>query len=197
VVTCIVHHVKGHAEASSFRAPVDSGAKMNEMQRSASSLTYAKRYAFQNAFGILTGDQDDDGRGAGVGEVGLNRRVAPGGIREVAPRQASPSPAPPPEGKNLVRIKKADVAAFIPSDPDLKDMLAQMKECIDLAEIIEVRERVERGQDAPDDETLHAQAIERCNAWLSRKYDGRRLDGASRGELAALFAILNRKVLDQ
>src|SRR5262252_7464345 len=65
VVTCIVHHRDGHSETSEFRTPVDASARMNDMQKSASAQTYAKRYAFCNALGILTGDDDDDGHGAG------------------------------------------------------------------------------------------------------------------------------------
>lgn len=60
VAVCTVHHVDGHSESSEFRAPIDQGARMNDMQKAASSQTYAKRYAFCNALGILTGDEDDD-----------------------------------------------------------------------------------------------------------------------------------------
>lgn len=59
VAICIVHHVEGHSEQSEFRAPIDSG-NMNNIQKNASSVTYAKRYAFCNALGILTGDEDND-----------------------------------------------------------------------------------------------------------------------------------------
>lgn len=58
---CTVHHVAGHSEASEFTAPIDREARMNDMQKTASAQTYAKRYAFCNALGILTGDEDDDG----------------------------------------------------------------------------------------------------------------------------------------
>lgn len=60
VVTCIVQHRAGHRETSTFRSPIDGGSRMNVMQQSASALTYAKRYAFINAFGIVTGDEDND-----------------------------------------------------------------------------------------------------------------------------------------
>jgi hypothetical protein len=35
---------------------------MNEQQKYASALTFAKRYSFCNSLGILTGDEDTDGR---------------------------------------------------------------------------------------------------------------------------------------
>lgn len=60
-VACIVKHKAGHSESSDIEVPL--GAKtniMNESQVVASALTFAKRYAFCNAFGILTGDADDD-----------------------------------------------------------------------------------------------------------------------------------------
>ena len=62
-VICTVQHVAGHSAESEFQVPVDTGARMNEMQQSASAQTYAKRYAFCNALGILTGAEDDDAHG--------------------------------------------------------------------------------------------------------------------------------------
>ena len=57
---CRVHHEDGHTEEYRFTAPVDERASMNAPQRVASALTYAKRYAFCDAFGIMTADADDD-----------------------------------------------------------------------------------------------------------------------------------------
>lgn len=62
-VTCFVKHELGHSESSSVEVPL--GAKTSVMsapQVVASALTFAKRYAFCNAFGILTGDEDTDAR---------------------------------------------------------------------------------------------------------------------------------------
>ena len=55
-----IHHVDGHSESSEFQIPIDQDSYMNAAQKVASALTYAKRYSFCNAFGILTGDEDDD-----------------------------------------------------------------------------------------------------------------------------------------
>jgi hypothetical protein len=57
---CHSHHVEGHSEVSAFTIPMDPAAYMNESQKIASAMTYAKRYAFCNAFGIMTSDADDD-----------------------------------------------------------------------------------------------------------------------------------------
>lgn len=59
-VYCIVRHRGGHVERFSFVAPIDPEAYMNKPQKSASAMTYAKRYAFINAFGITIGGEDND-----------------------------------------------------------------------------------------------------------------------------------------
>lgn len=59
-ITCRVIHEAGHSESSEFSVPIDKDAYMNEQQKVASASTFAKRYAFLNAFGILTGDEDTD-----------------------------------------------------------------------------------------------------------------------------------------
>ena len=60
-VTCIVRHSAGHSESSEYEVPIAKGTDlMNESQKVASTLTFAKRYAFCNAFGIMTGDDDND-----------------------------------------------------------------------------------------------------------------------------------------
>ena len=53
-------HVAGHKESTEFTAPVDKDAYMTEPQKWSSAATFAKRNAFCNAFGILTGDEDTD-----------------------------------------------------------------------------------------------------------------------------------------
>ena len=60
-VTCTVKHIAGHSESSDIEVPLSEGTRvMSAPQIVASALTFAKRYAFCNAFGILTGDDDDD-----------------------------------------------------------------------------------------------------------------------------------------
>lgn len=58
---CKVTHSLGHFEISEFKVPTDTrNTMMTEPQRYGGSLTFAKRYAFCNAFGIMTGDEDRD-----------------------------------------------------------------------------------------------------------------------------------------
>lgn len=60
LASCKVTHRFGHSITSTFKVPIDKDAFMSDQQKFAAALTYAKRYAFVNAFGILTGDQDTD-----------------------------------------------------------------------------------------------------------------------------------------
>lgn len=57
-----VQHVHGHSESTEMTVPLGTKtAVMSDSQVVAAASTFAKRYAFLNAFGILTGDQDNDG----------------------------------------------------------------------------------------------------------------------------------------
>jgi len=57
---CEAHHELGHTEPSELTVPIDKAARMNDTQKVGAARTYAMRYAFCNAFGILTGDEDTD-----------------------------------------------------------------------------------------------------------------------------------------
>lgn len=60
-----ITHSMGHSETSKFQVPIDTGGFMTAPQKSASALTFAKRYSLCNALGISTGDEDDDANTAG------------------------------------------------------------------------------------------------------------------------------------
>lgn len=58
-----VTHSAGHSEESPMEVPFGTKTNiMSETQVAAAAQTFAKRYAFCNAFGILTGDEDNDAR---------------------------------------------------------------------------------------------------------------------------------------
>lgn len=61
-VTCKVKHVLGHSEESSFEAKICGTDKMSSIQKSASTVTYGKRYALVGALGLMTATEDTDGR---------------------------------------------------------------------------------------------------------------------------------------
>jgi hypothetical protein len=60
-VFCKVKHTGGYTETSQALIKKETTTKMNASQQSGAAMTYGKRYAFCNAFGILTGDEDIDG----------------------------------------------------------------------------------------------------------------------------------------
>lgn len=62
-VTCIAYHVSGHHEESPFKVPIDALASMSEPQKVAAASTFARRYALCSVFGIVTGEDDNDGSG--------------------------------------------------------------------------------------------------------------------------------------
>lgn len=73
--TCVVTHELGHSESASFKVPIDKDSYMNLPQKFASALTFAKRYAFCAAFGIMTGDEDDDAAKAGMSPSEENQKA--------------------------------------------------------------------------------------------------------------------------
>lgn len=58
--TCILKHKMGHSETSEFVADMKGTNMMSNAQIAASKSTFAKRYAFCNVTGIVTGEEDDD-----------------------------------------------------------------------------------------------------------------------------------------
>ena len=54
------HHVDGHEEVTEFEVPLDPTSYMSEPQKAAAASTFARRYAFINAFGITTKGEDND-----------------------------------------------------------------------------------------------------------------------------------------
>lgn len=61
-----VTHINGHSEDSPMEVPLGNKTQiMSASQVTAAASTFAKRYAFCNAFGILTGDEDNDGKDMG------------------------------------------------------------------------------------------------------------------------------------
>jgi hypothetical protein len=62
LVNCIIAHIDGHSKVTQFMAPIDPSARMNDTQKVASAVTYARRYALVLALGLVVGEFDDDGR---------------------------------------------------------------------------------------------------------------------------------------
>ena len=68
-VSCIVKHIEGHEEISTLKFPLGNKTEiMSTTQYYAAAHTFTKRYVFCDAFGILTGNLDTDGRVEGIKE---------------------------------------------------------------------------------------------------------------------------------
>jgi hypothetical protein len=61
IVTCVVRHVDGHSERSSFPVPIDKGERMSGAQANGAALTYGKRQSLVAVLGLTTTDEDTDG----------------------------------------------------------------------------------------------------------------------------------------
>lgn len=72
----VVTHAMGHSERSTFTVPVTASEYMSEPQTFGVAQTFAQRYAFRNAFGILTGDEDTDGRPVTISEPESQAKIA-------------------------------------------------------------------------------------------------------------------------
>jgi hypothetical protein len=60
---CRVLHSAGHTEESPFTIPIKEATRFtNAAQQAGTARSYAKRYAFCDALGIMTEDEDTDGR---------------------------------------------------------------------------------------------------------------------------------------
>ncbi len=64
-IICIVTHIAGHSRQTSFKIPIGSEAYMSDVQKYGARMTFGKRYSFCNAFGITTGDEDNDAQDTG------------------------------------------------------------------------------------------------------------------------------------
>lgn len=63
-VTCVVTHLGGHSERTKMRAPADESGSKNIIQALGSSVKYLQRYTLLGALGIVTEEEDNDGRSA-------------------------------------------------------------------------------------------------------------------------------------
>lgn len=93
-VTCTAHHASGHAEPTKITVQIDPKSYMSGPQKVGAAVTYAKRYAFCNAFGIMTGDEDTDA------------------IDEVPAPEPTKAAAPAPEKKAEAPKESAELSAL-------------------------------------------------------------------------------------
>ena len=61
-VTCVVSHRSGYSEQMTMSGAPDTGKAKSGIQATASTVTYLRRYTLTGALGIVTADEDSDGR---------------------------------------------------------------------------------------------------------------------------------------
>ena len=61
-VVCVLRHVDGHEERSTFPVPTATDAGMSAAQKNGAALTYGKRQSLIAVLGLTTAEEDTDGR---------------------------------------------------------------------------------------------------------------------------------------
>lgn len=123
---CRAFHVDGHFEESSFVIDMEKGGKMNDAQKAGSAMSYAKRYAFCNVFGIMTGDVDDDAGGPGDAEKPEGKREPikePSAKKEPEKEKAEEVPEPIVKARKEIH-DRFDVIKKAFSPKEAGDMIA-------------------------------------------------------------------------
>ena len=85
VSQCHVTHINGWTEINEFLVPLGNEQYMSDVQKYGARRTFANRYSFCDAFGILTGDEDTDATPETVGTSAPQQPAA------AAPTPATPS----------------------------------------------------------------------------------------------------------
>lgn len=160
---CFAHHRAGHAEQTQFTVPIDQDAYMSPAQKTASALTYAKRYAFCDAFGIMTGDEDTDD--------------APG---EKAPPPAGKKPSDEPLN-DTIKAAGAKVNAWIKRGKELEpDQINKYKQVfVDFMAFVTAKDTagaVKYAESLP----VHAEPVDAET--ISEIFDGEVVDAPQAGE---------------
>ena len=68
-ITGVLMHRDGHREETGMPLPIDKSGSKNTVQAIGSSTSYGKRYVLCSLLNIATGDEDDDGQMADLGEL--------------------------------------------------------------------------------------------------------------------------------
>ena len=137
-VVCIAKHVGGHSEPSDF--PVTAGQAnglTTAQQLAGGANTFAKRYAFCNAFGIVTDDVDADDMPPPAPRVVVARPAMPQQqvqtivVKPPVPPQRTAEPTYHPEASEIQAAAQATEQAATPAPaarhPLMPGQIGQMK----------------------------------------------------------------------
>ncbi|MBL4940065.1 MAG: ERF family protein [Colwellia sp.] len=61
-IRCITSHIEGHTESLTIEGEADTQGSKSSIQAIGSTITYLRRYSLLGALGIVTADEDSDGR---------------------------------------------------------------------------------------------------------------------------------------
>lgn len=67
-IACILRHVDGHEERSTFPVPIETTAAMSGAQKNGAALTYGRRQSLVAVLGLVTADADADAAEVDTGE---------------------------------------------------------------------------------------------------------------------------------
>lgn len=75
VVTCTLTHRAGHARSARFANPMSSNLPVNEQQKYAAALTYARRQSLVQVLGLTTVDEDQEGAPEDMEKIGTEQEA--------------------------------------------------------------------------------------------------------------------------
>lgn len=116
IATCMIRHRAGHREERTVNLAKSAGTSiMSPTQVEAANMTFARRYAFCNAFGIATGGEDSDAQEVVVDTRSVQNTTGVGGNGNVFVAGAA-GPVTPTEDANCAEcgnlIQEPSVVAF-------------------------------------------------------------------------------------
>ena len=116
IVTCFAKHKSGHERPTIIDVPMGTGTNiMSAPQVEMATMTFAKRYAFCNAFGIVTGGEDSDAQEVVVDTRSVQNTTGVGSNGNVFVAGAA-GPVTPTEDANCAEcgnlIQEPSVVAF-------------------------------------------------------------------------------------
>ena len=93
ITICEAHHISGYTKTTRCEVPISAEKGMNAIQHVGEAKSYSKRYAFCDAFGIVTGDGDTDAS------------TVPEQKKE-EPKKEQPKAEKPPVDPDLLNLQK-------------------------------------------------------------------------------------------
>lgn len=91
IVLCHIKHTGGHSETSRATVDKETTTKMNASQQIGSVMTYGKRYAFVNGFGLVLRNEDNDAQSVSEPTKANQKPMTPREMADAKEEQSAPS----------------------------------------------------------------------------------------------------------